>query len=81
MMEQVIKALKAKFDLDFSFEKLVQYGKKVMLNEYEFNARAGIAQLNRLPSFFYEEKVPPTNKKLDFKPEQLQKVIDFVKSA
>ena len=81
VMEHVVKALKAKYEWDFSFEKLTQYGKKVLLNEYEFNARAGIVQLNRLPSFFYEEKLPPTNKKLDFKPEQLQKVIDFVKSA
>ncbi|MDD1777953.1 MAG: aldehyde ferredoxin oxidoreductase, partial [Candidatus Helarchaeota archaeon] len=81
VMDHVLKALKAKYDLDFSFEKLVQYGKKVMRAEYEFNARAGIVQTNRLPSFLYEESLPPTNKKLDFKPEQLQKVIDFMKSA
>lgn len=80
VMEVVVKALKAKFNLDFSFEKLVQYGKKILQNEYEFNARAGVVQSNRLPSFFYEETLPPTNKKLDFKPDQLQKVIDFVKS-
>jgi len=79
VMEHVVKAINAKYDWEFNFEKLIQYGKRILLNEHEFNAKAGVPQIFRLPSFFYEETIPPLNKKFDIMPEKLKKVTDFFK--
>ncbi|MHA1278816.1 MAG: aldehyde ferredoxin oxidoreductase C-terminal domain-containing protein [Candidatus Helarchaeota archaeon] len=76
-LDILIQALNAKFDWNFDFDRLLAYGKMVLLNEYEFNARAGIRQLNRLPTFFYEEELPPRNQKFDISDEELRKILDF----
>ena len=80
ILDYVIEAINAKFDWNFDSEKLAAYGKNVLLNEHEFNARAGIPQKFKLPSFFYEEELPPTNKKFDLTPEQLKDVVNFFKT-
>jgi aldehyde:ferredoxin oxidoreductase len=73
----LIDALNAKFDWNFDFDRLITYGKSVLLNEHEFNARAGIQQVNRLPAFFYEEELPPSKRKFDISDDQLREVIDY----
>ncbi|MHA1266879.1 MAG: aldehyde ferredoxin oxidoreductase C-terminal domain-containing protein [Candidatus Helarchaeota archaeon] len=76
-LEFLAKAINAKYDWNFNFEKLIAYGKMILLNEHEFNTRAGVPHLNRLPAFFYEEGLPPTNRKFNLTPEELNKVFDY----
>lgn len=76
-LDFLAKAINARYGWNFDFDKLIAYGKMILLNEHEFNARAGIPQRNQLPSFFYEEELPPTNQKFDLKPEKLKEVIDY----
>ncbi len=73
----LIDALNAKFDWNFDFDRLIAYGKSVLLNEHEFNARAGVQQVNRLPSFFYEEELPSSKRKFDIPDDKLKEVIDY----
>jgi len=78
VMEHVAKAINAKYNWDFNFEKIVQYGKRILLNEHEFNIRAGVPQVYRLPAFFYEEELLPLNKRFDISPEELKEATDFL---
>ncbi|NVM30680.1 MAG: aldehyde ferredoxin oxidoreductase [Candidatus Helarchaeota archaeon] len=76
-LDFLIKAINAKYDWNFDFDRLIAYGKMILLNEHEFNSRAGIPQTCQLPALFYEEPLPPTNKKFDLQPEKLKQVIDY----
>lgn len=76
-LDFLIRVINAKYDWNFDFNRLIAYGKMVLLNEHEFNTRAGVPQDNRLPDFIYEEELPPTNNKFDLKPEKLKEIIDY----
>ena len=76
-LDVLCDAINAKYDWGYNFERLVAYGKMMLLNEHEFNAKAGVPQTSRLPAFFYEEKLPPTDKKFDISPEKLNDVLDY----
>ncbi|MFX1294707.1 MAG: aldehyde ferredoxin oxidoreductase C-terminal domain-containing protein [Promethearchaeota archaeon] len=72
----LIEVINAKYDWKFDFNRLVAHGKLILLNEHEFNKRAGVPQDNQLPALFYNEKLPPSNKEFDLGPEELKEVID-----
>ncbi len=76
-LDFLAKAINARYGWNFDFDKLISYGKMVLLNEHEFNARAGIPQNASMPSFFYDEELPPTNQKFDLKPEKLKEIINY----
>ena len=58
---------------------LMQLGREVLTMERLYNARAGFtAADDRLPAFFYEDKLPPLNVVFEVTDEDLDSVFDFV---
>jgi aldehyde:ferredoxin oxidoreductase len=58
---------------------LMQLGREVLTMERMFNEKAGFtAADDRLPKFFYEEKLPPHNVVFTVSDEDLDSVFDFV---
>ncbi|HUY00983.1 MAG TPA: aldehyde ferredoxin oxidoreductase C-terminal domain-containing protein [Candidatus Deferrimicrobium sp.] len=72
ILEYVLKAINAKFDWNFTFNDLIAYGKNILRIENEFNKKAGVSEINRLPDFFYKETLPPHNNRWDISEEQLK---------
>ncbi len=77
VIDYLLKAINAKFDWNFTFNDLIAYGKKILRTEHEFNKRAGVSQVNRLPDFIYQEALPPKNNRWDLSPEQLKDFQEF----
>jgi aldehyde:ferredoxin oxidoreductase len=67
-----LKAINAKFDWNLTFDDLIAYGRNILRIEHEFNKKAGVSAINRLPDFFYKEILPPHNHKWDLSEEQLK---------
>ena len=60
-------------------DDLMQLGREVLTMERLYNARAGFtAADDRLPAFFYEEKLPPHNVVFEVSDDDLDSVFDFV---
>ncbi len=58
---------------------LMQLGREVLTMERMYNIRAGFGPADdRLPKFFYEEKLPPHNVVFSVPDEELDTVFDFV---
>ncbi len=72
VLDYVLKILNAKYGWNWTFEDLIAYGKEILRTEHEFNKRAGVPQINRLPDFFYAEPLPPTNNKHDISADSLK---------
>ncbi|GAB6183301.1 aldehyde ferredoxin oxidoreductase family protein [Thermodesulfovibrio hydrogeniphilus] len=59
-------------------KEVVEYGKKVLKFERDFNARAGFTkQHDRLPRFFYKEPFPPHNVVFMVKDEELDQLFNW----
>ena len=57
----------------------MQLGREVLTMERLYNARAGFtAADDRLPAFFYEDKLPPLDVVFEVTDEDLDSVFDFV---
>lgn len=57
---------------------VVEYGKKILKMEREFNIRAGFTpKKDRLPMFFYKEPLPPHNTVFMVKDEDLDKLFNW----
>ncbi|MCX7770777.1 MAG: aldehyde ferredoxin oxidoreductase [Proteobacteria bacterium] len=57
---------------------VVEYGKRILKMERDFNIRAGFtSKKDRLPMFFYKDPLPPHNKVFMVKDEDLDKVFDW----
>ena len=60
-------------------DALMQLGREVLTMERLYNARAGFtAADDRLPAFFYEDKLPPLDVVFEVTDEDLDSVFDFV---
>lgn len=61
-MEKVTEIINAQCGLDLSYEDVQQMGKTVLKEEREFNINAGFGpNAERLPDFFMEEPLPPSD--------------------
>jgi aldehyde:ferredoxin oxidoreductase len=66
---------KAKFGEEFTRERIIDLGKETIKQEREFNKKAGINEAyDKLPEFFYSEKLPPHDLVFDIPKEESDKV-------
>jgi aldehyde:ferredoxin oxidoreductase len=70
--------LNACYGLNFTGDSVVEYGKKILSMEREFNKRAGFtSQHDRLPGYFKTQPIPPHNVTFMVKDEDLDKVYNW----
>ncbi|MCX8032552.1 MAG: aldehyde ferredoxin oxidoreductase [Thermoleophilia bacterium] len=66
------------YGVDFTTRDLIELGKKMLLQEREFNRRAGISDVaDRLPEWMRKEPLPPTNEVFDVPQEEIDQFFDF----
>jgi aldehyde:ferredoxin oxidoreductase len=76
--QALIDLLNAFYGLSFTASDIVEYGKKVLTMERDFNMRAGFTkEQDRLPQFFKTEAVPPHNVVFDVSNEELDAVFNW----
>jgi aldehyde:ferredoxin oxidoreductase len=76
--EGLIGTVNAILGTDWKAEDVLEYGKKVLKTEREFNKRAGFNNADdRLPEFMYNEKLPPHNTVYDVPDSMLDKVHNY----
>ena len=70
--------LNANYGLELTEEEVLEIGKKVLQEEKKFNHATGITEShNKLPEFFLEEPLPPTDLIFDLPEEELKGIFDF----
>lgn len=73
-----LKAMNAKFGTELGPDAVPALGIRVLKTEREFNRRAGFTKEDdRLPSFFYEEALPPHNKVFLVKDEDVDATLEL----
>ncbi|MCX7914244.1 MAG: aldehyde ferredoxin oxidoreductase C-terminal domain-containing protein, partial [Thermodesulfovibrionales bacterium] len=76
--QALLDLLNAFYGWDLTAEGVMDYGKKILTMERDFNLRAGFTkEHDRLPRFFYREKLPPHQVTFDVKDEDLDKVFNW----
>jgi len=74
----IVEMLNAQYGLELTVDSVVELGKSILKNEREFNARAGFTNADdRLPEFFYTDKLAPHNTVFDVTDEELDSVFNF----
>jgi aldehyde:ferredoxin oxidoreductase len=74
----LIDLINARFNLSLTGDDVVNLGKYILKTERAFNIAAGFgAADDRLPEFFYNEKLPPHNVVFDFTGEEIDTFWDF----
>jgi aldehyde:ferredoxin oxidoreductase len=74
----LIDLLNARFDIALTAEDVVNLGKHILKTERAFNTAAGFTNTDdRLPEFFYTEKLPPHNVVFDFTGEEIDTFWNF----
>jgi aldehyde:ferredoxin oxidoreductase len=74
----LIDLLNARFNLSLTGDDVVNLGKYILKTERAFNIAAGFGPADdRLPEFFYNEKLPPHNVVFDFTGEEIDTFWDF----
>jgi aldehyde:ferredoxin oxidoreductase len=77
--EGIVEMCSAHTGKDWSADELMLLGKKVLTYERLFNNHAGFTPADdRLPGYFYTEKLPPHNAVFSVSDEELDTVYDFV---
>jgi aldehyde:ferredoxin oxidoreductase len=77
-MEKVAKIANAQCGLDLRYEDMQEMGKAVLKEERAFNIEAGLAPgADRLPEFFKEEPLPPSNLVFDVPDSEIDSFWDF----
>jgi aldehyde:ferredoxin oxidoreductase len=76
--ETLVKAVNAKLGTRMKPEETSALGRKILKAEREFNRRAGFTEDDdRLPGFFYKEPLPPHNKVVLIRDEEMDETLDF----
>ncbi|WP_353686144.1 aldehyde ferredoxin oxidoreductase C-terminal domain-containing protein [Thermodesulfovibrio sp. 3462-1] len=76
--QALLDMLNAFYGWTMTDKDVVEYGKKVLKFERDFNTRAGFTkQHDRLPRFFYKEPIPPHNVVFQVKDEELDQVFNW----
>jgi aldehyde:ferredoxin oxidoreductase len=74
----LIDLINARFDLSLSGDDVINLGKYILKTEKAFNTAAGFTAVDdRLPEFFYTEKLPPHNVVFDFTGEEIDTFWNF----
>ena len=74
----ICEMISAKYGVTYTTDDFVEFGKKVLRAERDFNARAGLGkEHDRLPEFFELEPIPPHNVVFDVPNEELDQVFNF----
>jgi len=77
-MEKVAEVVNTQHGLDLSYQDLQAMGKTVLKEERAFNLNAGFApSADRLPEFFKEEPLPPSNFVFDIPDSEIDSFWDF----
>ncbi len=76
--QALLDLLNAFYGLELTADGVSDLGKQVLTIEKDFNTRAGFTkEHDRLPRFFYTEKLAPHNVTFSIKDEDLDKVLKF----
>jgi aldehyde:ferredoxin oxidoreductase len=74
----LIDLINARFGLSLTGDDVVNLGKYILKTERAFNTAAGFSAVDdRLPEFFYTEKLPPHNVVFDFSGEEIDTFWNF----
>lgn len=74
----VVEMLNAQYGLSLTVDNVVELGQSILKVEREFNAKAGFTKADdRLPEFFYTNKLAPHNTTFDISDEELDTVFNF----
>jgi aldehyde:ferredoxin oxidoreductase len=74
-LEGVVESLNGVLGTDLTVDDVPKIGQQIIETELEFNRAAGFTKKHdRLPEFFLEEELPPTNETFDVGDEELDKV-------
>ncbi len=74
----VADLISARYGLNLGKDFLTQSGREILKAERAFNHAAGFGPAhNRLPEFFYHEKLPPHGSVFDVKDEELEALLEF----
>ena len=77
-LERIAKLIKARYGVKVTGEDMINIGKTTLKDEREFNRRVGFTKVDdRLPEFFYKEKLPPFNTVFDISPEEIDKYFNL----
>jgi len=73
--KKTAKLMTALYDKNFSPQDMLNFGRKTIATELEFNKKAGIGKFqNRLPNFFRKEKLPNSGLTWNIEPRRLQDI-------
>lgn len=75
-IELFAKLIKARLGYNCSAIELIEIGQQVIKTEIEFNKKAGIPPVSRLPEFFFDEPLKPKDLTFDIDEEKLEKIWD-----
>lgn len=76
--QALLDMLNAFYGWNMTDKDVVEYGKKVLKFERDFNIRAGFTkEHDRLPRFFYKEPIPPHNTVFQVKDEELDQLFNW----
>ncbi|MHB8918366.1 MAG: aldehyde ferredoxin oxidoreductase C-terminal domain-containing protein, partial [Desulfocucumaceae bacterium] len=74
-MEYVAKMISAYYGVEVDLYDVLQWGRQLILEEKEFNRRAGFTEAHdRLPEFFLDEPLPPTGEFYNIPDSAIKKV-------
>ncbi|SHK98141.1 aldehyde ferredoxin oxidoreductase family protein [Desulforamulus aeronauticus] len=74
----VVEMLNAQYGLSLTVDNVVELGQSILKVEREFNAKAGFTKADdRLPEFFYTNKLAPHGTTFDISDEELDTVFNF----
>lgn len=77
--EGMKESVNAMYGVNLSRDDIMEYGRKVLRTERAFNLAAGFTKHDdRLPRFFYEEKLPPLNTVFDVSDRQLNRLFKML---
>ncbi len=76
--QALLDMINAFYGLELTADDVAELGKSVLKNERDFNRRAGMGpELDRLPAFFLQEKLPPHDVTFKVSDEELDQVFNF----
>jgi aldehyde:ferredoxin oxidoreductase len=77
-MEIIAQLINAKYGIKLDLDNIIEMGREILRIEKEFNRRAGFTIIDdRLPEFFYFEKLPPKNLIFDVSEKEIKKNLVF----
>jgi aldehyde:ferredoxin oxidoreductase len=81
-LDLVMTMISTLYGVDYSVRDFIDLGKKMLLEERQFNRRAGISDAaDRLPEWLRREPLPPTNEVFDVPQDEIDDFFDFSKTT